>query len=52
MVEERHLKALHKLRPMQPHYLDRAKRKSGRLVSQWNLVVPSEVIERTWGEVL
>jgi len=52
MVEDRHLKALHDLRPRQPHYLDRAKRTSGRLVSEWNLVVPREVLERAWGEVL
>jgi predicted transcriptional regulator of viral defense system len=52
MVEERHLKALQQLRPKQPHYLDRTKRKSGRLVSEWNLVVPKEVFEREWGEVL
>jgi len=52
MVEDRHLKTLHDLRPRQPHYLDRTKRKSGRLVSEWNLVVPSEVLEQTWGEIL
>jgi predicted transcriptional regulator of viral defense system len=52
MVEEKHLKSLHGLRPRQPHYLDRDKRKSGRLVSGWNLVVPREVFERTWAEVL
>jgi predicted transcriptional regulator of viral defense system len=52
MVEDRHLKSLHDLRPRQPHYLDRAGRKSGRLVSEWNLVIPREVIERAWGEVL
>lgn len=52
MVENQHLKALHDLQPRQPHYLDRSKRESGRLVPEWNLVVPNEVIERTWGEVL
>ena len=52
MVEEKHFKPLHDLRPRQPHYLDRDKRKSGRLVSEWNLVVPREVFERTWAEVL
>ena len=52
MVADRHLKALHDLRPRQPHYLDRSKRKSGRLVSEWNLVVPREVVERAWGEIL
>ena len=43
MVEEHHLKSLSRLRPLQPHYLDRSRRKSGRLVSRWNLVIPSEV---------
>lgn len=52
MVEDRHLKALHDLRPRQAHYLDRSKRTPGRRVSEWNLVVPGEVLERAWGEVL
>jgi predicted transcriptional regulator of viral defense system len=52
MVEEHHLEALHNLRPKQPHYLDRAKRKSGRLVPEWNLVVPRQLLERAWGEVV
>ena len=52
MVEDRHLKSLHDMRPRQPHYLDRARRKSVRLVSEWNLVVPMEVLERSWGDVL
>ena len=51
MVEPRHLEALRARRPRQPHYLDRAKRTSGRLVSEWNLVVPMDVYERTWSEV-
>jgi len=52
MVEDRHLKMLCDMRPRQPHYLDRSRRNSGRLVSQWNLVVPRAVLERTWEEVL
>ena len=52
MVEGRHLRALHDLRPRQPRYLERARRTSGRLVSEWNLVVPVEVLERTWGEII
>jgi len=52
MVEEKHLKPLRDLRPRQPHYLDRNKRRFGRFVSEWNLVVPREVLERTWAEVL
>jgi len=52
MANEHHLKALHDMSPRQPHYLDRSRRKSGRLVPKWNLVVPREILERTWGEVL
>ncbi len=52
MVDDRHLEPLRDLRPRQPHYLDRAKRTSGRLVPEWNLVVPPEVLNRSWGEVL
>ena len=51
MVEERHLNELRRNRPRQPHYLDRAK-SGGRLVSEWNLVAPAEVIERSWAEVV
>jgi predicted transcriptional regulator of viral defense system len=52
MVEEsHHLKPLRELRPKQPHYLDRAHRKGGRLVADWNLVVPAAVLERSWAEV-
>lgn len=51
MVAEDHLQALQALRPQQPHYLDRARRTAGRLVPAWNLVVPREIFERSWGEV-
>ncbi|MFO7971691.1 MAG: hypothetical protein R6U40_08060 [Desulfobacterales bacterium] len=51
MVEDRHLRVLHGLRPRQPHYLDRSRRKSGRLISGWNLMVPDEILERAWSEV-
>ena len=52
MVENRHIKALYDMRPKQPHYMERSRRKSGRLVPEWNLVVPREVLERDWDEVL
>lgn len=51
MVEERHLDELRRNRPRRPHYLDRAN-PGGRLVSEWNLVAPEEVIERSWTEVV
>lgn len=52
MVEERHLTPLRERRPRQPHYLDCSKRKPGCLVADWNLVVPNDVLERSWGDVL
>jgi hypothetical protein len=52
MVDDGHLKQLHDHKPRQPHYLDSANRKSGKLVTNWNLVVPVALFERTWGEVL
>ncbi len=52
MVEERYLKTLRNKRPVQPHYMERSNRNSGRLVSGWNLVVPTQVYERVWGEVV
>ena len=51
MVEERHLDELRRNCPRRPHYLDRAKA-GGRLASEWNLVVPAEVVERSWEEVV
>ncbi len=52
MVEESHIRVLRALCPRQPRYLDRVKRKSVHLVKFWNLIVPMEVYERAWGEVL
>lgn len=50
MVEDRYLDALRAHVPTQPLYLDR-KREPGKLVRNWNLVVPERVLERAWGEV-
>ena len=52
MVEDRHLNPLYDRRPKQPCYMDRRNRKSGRLVSRWNLIAPVEILEGTWSEVL
>ena len=51
MVEEQHLKALRDCRPRQPHYLDRGRRDHGKLVAEWNLVVPAEVLTQSWADV-
>ena len=50
MVTESHLKWLRELRPRNPHYMVRKERKRGRLVAGWNLVVPEEILERSWEE--
>ena len=51
MVEDRHLERLRKHAPSRPTYLDRGRRESGRLQKRWNLVVPEQVLGRTWAEV-
>ncbi len=51
MVEESHLAALRNQRPKQPHYVDRRRNRDGRLVAEWNLVVPTELVEQSWAEV-
>ena len=51
MVGDGHLRALADRRPRRPHYLDRSRRETGRLLPRWNLVVPAEVVERSWAAV-
>ena len=50
MVGDIHLERLRRHRPKRAHYLDPG-RYGGRLVPEWNLVVPSDVLERSWAEV-
>ena len=52
MVEGEHLDSLRKHRPKRPHYLESSKREPGKLVADWNLVLPVKLIERSWDEVL
>ena len=47
VVDETHLARLRHHRPRRPHHLDRSKR-GGRLPPDWNLMVPTEVMERSW----
>jgi predicted transcriptional regulator of viral defense system len=48
MVEEPSLERLRTEAPRQPRYFD-PRRRSGRLIQDWNLIVPTEVLERRWG---
>ena len=50
-VPESILQELERLRPRQKHYIDSI-RTPGKLVSRWNLIVPPEVLNQTWGAVL
>lgn len=50
MVDDCHLDRLRRRRPRQPHYMDRARRPA-RLVPEWNLMVPNDVLSRSWEEV-
>lgn len=52
MVDNDYLNELKALCPKQPHYLERQKRKSASLVSDWNLIVPDIIINRSWAEVI
>lgn len=51
MVEDMHLARLKELSPRGPRYFD-PKRTPGKFVSAWNLVIPEQVIRRSWEEVL
>ena len=51
MVSKEQLDELRELAPKQPHYLERSKRSGGKLVSSWNLIVPEEVVNRSWEEI-
>jgi len=52
MPNEDHLDRLRSHIPVQPHYMVRNGRKAGRFVRGWNLVVPPEILERRWEEML
>ena len=50
-LEEKHFKKIEELRPKQPSYFD-WRTKSGKLNKEWNLIVPEEVLNKTWEEIL
>ncbi len=52
MINDEFLRELRRLIPSQPHYISRSYRKKCRLIRDWNLMVPDEIINRVWGEVL
>lgn len=50
MVEAHHVEAFRGLAPAQARYLD-TRREYGRLLKDWNLIVPERVLNRSWAEV-
>lgn len=52
MVDSQYLNKFKGLAPKQAHYMDESSKKDGQLMKEWNLIVPSEVINRSWEEVL
>ncbi len=51
MVEESALSSLRAHVPKQAHYLDRSAGGPSRLVEGWNLIVPEQILSRSWEEV-
>lgn len=41
---------LGKHRPRSPHYIDSAARKNGKLLDDWNIIVPKSLIIKNWEE--
>lgn len=52
LVADKHLATLRSLRPKQPHYLARGKKANGKWVKDWNLVIPDEILNRSWAEII
>jgi predicted transcriptional regulator of viral defense system len=52
MVDESFLKKLESYKPKSLHYMERKNRKNCTLLKRWNLLVPGELIHRSWGEVI
>jgi len=51
MVGYRHLNYLKKLCPKKPHYIGNTRRRSGRLIKEWNIIVPESIINKTWEKI-
>lgn len=53
MLKDSDLGALELLRPKHPHYFQRTKRgDNDKFVPRWNLVVPAEIVNKTWEEIV
>ncbi len=50
-ISEKELDSVREFRPKQPTYMFRSER-IGKLVNGWNLIVPEEILQRSWEEPL
>jgi len=51
LLDNSYLAPLFRLIPRQPHYLNRGNRKDCKLIKDWNLMVPTRILDRTWEEL-
>ena len=51
-IDEHYFVELKKYLPKSIHYLDRQKRKNGKLIKEWRIVIPQELIQEGWEEIL
>lgn len=49
-VENYYLEQLQAHRPKQPQYIDRESKLPSQFSSKWNLIIPSQIIEKSWEE--
>lgn len=50
-VEDDLLARLRQRRPRNPKYLTNDEPRSGRLIAEWNLVVPEQILKKSWEEL-
>lgn len=50
LISEQALEKLLKHCPKKPHYLETQRSTTQKLISKWNIIVPSNLIHRTWEE--
>ena len=49
-IDSKYIKKLLPYIPKQPHYMDRSRNGKGGLFNKWHLIVPIEIIKRSWEE--
>ena len=51
-VDDIYLQGLRELSPRQPHYMSPRSEEKCKLVKDWNLMVPIQILDRSWEEVV